>query len=79
MIQIMEHPYYDSKHGELHHSNHGTLEVVIQIMGHFKNYDTCSQSNVHPTCTSRIIFPQQKSVKYTKSPIIWQIAVSYRD
>ena len=55
--------------------------LLIQIMGHYelllKLWDT-SKTMAHAvkvmsilTCTGRVIFPQQKSVQYTKSPIIW--------
>ena len=87
--QIMEQHYYYSNYGTqpLLFQNMGY--PPIQIMGHYKLFlklcDT-SKTMAHTvkvmsilTCTSRVIFPQQKSVKYTKSPIIWQIPVSYRN
>ena len=62
---------------------------LIQIMEHYKVllklWDT-SETMAYTvkimsisTCTSRFIFPQQKSVKYSKTPIIWRIPVSDRN
>ena len=37
-----------SNHGTLTYANHGTLYIITQIMEHFKNHGTYSQSNIHP-------------------------------
>ena len=79
--QIMEHHYYYySNYGTQTFLFQNMGHSPIQIMGYYKLllklWDT-SETMAHtvkvmsiPTCTSRVIFPQQESVKYTKSPII---------
>ena len=81
VTQIMEHHFYYSNYGTQTFLFQNMGHSLIQIMGHYKLllklWDT-SETMAHTvkvmsisTCTHRVIFPQQKSVKYTKSPIIW--------
>ena len=46
VIQIMGHKLFVSKYGTLTYSNYGTLKIVTQIMGHFRNHGIHSQNNV---------------------------------
>ena len=77
----MEHHYYYPNYGTQTVLFQNMGHSLIQIMGLYKLllklWDT-SETLAHTvkvmsisTGTSRVIFPQQKPVKYTKSPIIW--------